>query len=94
MALGAPDRLDADVLDKLARIRDRRIHIRAIVAVDGFELIGLAVDNEAAGVVDLLHRQLDCIVNGVAGGNERAGEGGVHADLHRILFSCRPARDE
>ena len=67
MALGAPDRLDADVVDKLARVRDRRIHVGAIVAVVGFELVRLAVHHKAAGIVDLLHRQLDRIVDGVAG---------------------------
>ena len=85
VGLRAPDRLDADIFNQLPRVRDGRIHVRAIVAVVGLQFVGLAVHDKTAGVVDLLHGKLDGVVNGVSGRNERSRQGGVHADLDDVL---------
>ena len=73
MALRTPDRLHSDIVHEFSGVRDRCVHVGAIVSVVGLEFVGLAIDHEAADVVDLLHCQFDGVVNGVAGRDKRPG---------------------
>ena len=85
MRFRAIERGDADVVDEFAPGRDRDIDVGAVVAVLQLNLAVLAVDLDAAGIVDLLDRERDARADRIAGRHESAGLRGDDADLDRIV---------
>ncbi len=85
MRFCSPDGLDADVVDQFAGGRDGHIYIGAIVADVEFDLVSLAANLDAAGVVDLLGGQFGGCDDRIAGRNERSRLGRDDADLEFLV---------
>ena len=90
MRFRAEDRLHLFVAHQLLGRGDGGRDVGAVVALDHFELVGLAADLDAAGIVDLLDGKADARRQGMAGGDERAGFRGDDADLDDVVLGqCR-----